>query len=255
MSFNGVSFSIAAHAAWAPGVETGAAWLEWAQGERAIAGSSEPALKAMSPMLRRRSSLLGKMALEVAYQCLGQRTDVPTVFCSRHGEATRSVAMLTDLAQVVPLSPTAFGMSVHNAAGGMFSIARADRASNIALAAGDSGVEHAVIEASGLLADGAPAVLLVVYDCPIPEMFSAFQDGNQPAHAWAWLMEPATIDASARSGAVVSLAWSTAADPESDDHAITGLPGSLQVLRFHLREDSQLQRRDRQRNWLWTRNA
>src|SRR5437899_6376790 len=253
MSFSGVSFSIAAHAAWAPGVETREAWLEWAQDSRAIAGGGEPALKAMPPMLRRRSGLLGKMALEVAYQCLGQRSEVPTLFCSRHGEATRSVAMLTDLAQQVPLSPTAFGMSVHNAAGGLFSIARADRASNIALAAGDSGVEHAVIEACGLLADGAPAVLLVVYDCPIPAMFSAFQDCGQPAHAWAWLMESAAADAAGNAG-VMSLAWSAAGSSAPDD-AMTGLPGSLQVLRFQLREDRQLQRRDRQRNWLWTRDA
>ena len=254
MSFSGVSFSIAAHAAWAPGVETRAAWLEWAQGGRAIGGSSEPALKSMPPMLRRRSGLLGKMALEVAYQCVGEHSDVPTVFCSRHGEASRSVAMLTDLAQQAPLSPTAFGMSVHNAAGGLFSIARTDRANNIALAAGDSGVEHAVIEACGLLADGVPAVLLVVYDCPIPAMFSAFQDCDQPAHAWAWLMESAAADATGNAGNVMSLAWSTAGSSEPDG-AMTGLPGSLQVLRFQLREDRQLQRRDRQRNWLWTRNA
>ena len=35
-------------------------------------------------MLRRRAGFLGKMALEVAYQCLGQRIDVPTVFSSWH---------------------------------------------------------------------------------------------------------------------------------------------------------------------------
>ena len=123
-------------------------------------------------MLRRRAGFLGKMALEVAYQCLGQRIDVPTVFSSRHGEASRSVDLLLDLAKGVPLSPTSFGLSVHNATGGLFSIARTDHANSIALAAGQSTVEHAVIEACGLLAEGEPAVLLVAYDCPLPTSVS-----------------------------------------------------------------------------------
>ena len=62
MSFSGVSFSIAAHAAWAPGVETREAWLEWAQDSRAIAGGGEPALKAMPPGHLNWSELFGRTA-------------------------------------------------------------------------------------------------------------------------------------------------------------------------------------------------
>jgi hypothetical protein len=61
-----------------------------------------------------------------------------------------------------------FGLAVHNASAGLFSIARADRANHIALAAGPATIEHAVIEACGLLADGAPMVLLVACDAPLP---------------------------------------------------------------------------------------
>ena len=81
---------------------------------------------------------------------------MPTVFCSRHGEVSRSVDLLMDLAKAEPLSPTSFGLSVHNATAGLFSIARSDHTNSIALAAGQSSVEHAVIEACGLLADGEP---------------------------------------------------------------------------------------------------
>ena len=116
----GIRFSIAARAAWAPGVETAEAWLEWSSGHRPIEGDREPAVRAMAPMLRRRAGFLDKMALEVAYRCLGDRCDVPTVFSSRHGETSRSVDLLTDLAKGLPLSPTTFGLSVHNAAGGLF---------------------------------------------------------------------------------------------------------------------------------------
>ena len=246
MTVSGVRFSIAADAAWAPGLETKDAWLAWAHGDSVIAGSDEPALRAMAPMLRRRAGFLGRMALEVAYQCLGSSIDVPTVFSSRHGEAGRSVNLLLDLARGLPLSPTSFGLSVHNATGGLFSIARGDHASNSALAAGASGTEHGVIEACGLLAEGEPRVLLVVYDCPLPALYGEFQDCREQPYAWAWLMQ-------SPADAVVSLTWSGSATDASPSKE--RLPAGLEILRFHLREDLALERICDRRRWLWTRHV
>lgn len=243
---SGIQFSIAAWAAWAPGVETPEAWLEWSLGGRQIAGDSEPALGAMAPMLRRRAGVLDRMALEVAYRCLGDRRDVPGIFCSRHGEAARSVDLLTDLAKGLPLSPTGFGLSVHNAAGGLFSIARQDRAASSALAAGASSVEHAVIEACGLLADGAPEVLLVVYDRPLPKIYASFDDRHAQPHAWAWLMQAPAND-------VVALSWS--APPPAPTEVVAELSPGLEILRFYLRQDRRLQRHCQRHNWLWTRDV
>ena len=243
MSFRGVSFSVASCAAWAPGVDTNEAWLAWANGDRGIQSGVEPQIQAMQPMLRRRAGFLGKMALEVAYQCLGEQIDVPTVFCSRHGDAARSVELLLDLARAVPLSPTSFGLSVHNAIGGLFSIARSDHAGHTAVAAGRSSIEHAVIEACGLLAAGEPEVLLVVYDCPLPPVYSVFQDCHEQPFAWAWLMQPPT-------GEVVTLAWSDAT--ENNSSSAERLPGGLEILRFHLRKDPALERICDGRRWLWT---
>jgi hypothetical protein len=246
MNFTGVSFSIASNAAWAPGMETQDAWLAWAAGESAIAGSAEPPVTAMAPMLRRRAGFLGKMALQVAYACLGNRTGVPMIFCSRYGEVARSVELLTDLAQGATLSPTSFGLSVHNATCGLFTIARSDQCNASALAAGHSTIEHAVIEACGLLADGEPAVLLVAYDTALPSLYSDFQDRNEQSHAWAWLIQPPSDD-------VVSLRWSAAdcSDAAPDDL----LPAGLEILRFHLRNDPELIRLCDNRQWQWSRNA
>jgi Beta-ketoacyl synthase, N-terminal domain len=246
MSFSGVSFSIASCTAWAPGMETKEAWIAWAKANHVIAGDIAAPVQAMPPMLRRRAGFLGKMALEVAYQCMGQRIDVPTVFSSRHGEASRSVDLLLDLAKGVPLSPTSFGLSVHNATGGLFSIARNDHASNIALAAGKSSVEHAVIEACGLLAEGEPAVLLVAYDCPLPTPYSAFQDCDEQPFAWAWLMRPPADE-------VVSLTWSDAL--QHSPPSFERLPAGLEVLRFYLRKDPALERICNTRRWLWSRHV
>jgi len=242
----GMRFSIAAFTAWAPGVETAEAWLEWSSGHRPIDGEREPAVRAMAPMLRRRAGFLDRMALEVAYRCLGDRRDVPTVFSSRHGDTSRSVELLTDLAKGLPLSPTTFGLSVHNATGGLFSIARGDHAGSSALAAGLSSVEHAVVEACGLLADGAAEVLLVVYDRPLPALYAAYQDCHEQPFAWAWLMQPPAGD-------VVSLSWSKAEEPESA--SAERWSAGLEILRFYLRRDRSLERVCQRRRWLWSRHA
>jgi len=246
MSLKSVNFSIGSYAAWAPGIETQEAWQAWAQSSFVISGDAEPAVRAMPAMLRRRAGFLGKMALEVAYQCLGERTAVPTIFCSRHGEVSRSVEMLADLANGVPLSPTSFGLSVHNATGGLFSIARKDQASNIALAAGKSSIEHAVIEACGLLADGEPEVLLVVYDCPLPAIYSDFAGEEEQPHAWAWLMQ-------APSENMISLSWSASSGELTSD--AERMPAGLEILRFQLRQDRELCRICDGRQWKWAHHA
>jgi hypothetical protein len=250
MNSGEVRFSIASEAAWAPGVETPDAWVKWADDSIAISGGTEPAVKAMAPMLRRRAGALGKMALEVAYQCLGERVAVPMVFCSRHGEVSRSVELLTDLAQGAPLSPTAFGLSVHNASAGLFTIARGDRTNNMALAGGHSTVEHAVIEACGLLADGEAQVLLVTYDNVLPALYSDFHDCDEQPHAWAWLLQASDAPGA---GPAVSLAW--AAADRSEVAANKRLSGGLEILRFHLRKESQLNRVCDGRQWRWSRHA
>jgi len=62
-----------------------------------------------------------------------------------------------------PLSThTAFSLSVHNAPAGLWSIARGDCSEISAFAAEVDALEHGVMEACGLLDEGANAVLLVV---------------------------------------------------------------------------------------------
>lgn len=243
MRTHGVSFSIARHAEWAPGLTTAEAWAQWAQAPSTIHAGEEPGVKAMPAMLRRRAGFLGKMALEVAYQCLDGRGDIPTVFCSRHGEVARALELLTDLARGEPLSPTAFSMSVHNAIAGLLTIARGDRANHIALSSGAATIEHAVIEACGLLADGAPTVLLVACDSALPELFTPFEDCEEQPHAWAWLMTAPAADA-------IALSWAA-----SGEKASTGMPAGLEVASFHLSGARRMERCDGRLRWFWSRDA
>lgn len=242
----GLKFSIAAHSAWAPGITTPQEWDNWTQAPFRIGEGADPALRAMPAMLRRRAGFLGKMALEVAYDCLGERTGVPTVFCSRHGEVARAVDLLGELARGEALSPTAFGLAVHNASAGLFTIARAERANHIALAAGQSTIEHGVIEACGLLADGAPMVLLVAYDCPLPAPLERFQDCDEQPYAWAWLMTAPADD-------VISLSLEAA--PSAAQPGPDALPAGLEVLRFARSGAASYRRTSGAQHWSWSRDA
>lgn len=243
MSESELVFSIARHAAWAPGLTTPERWADWAREPWTIEPGEEPKVAAMPAMLRRRAGLLGRMALEVAYECLDGEKDVPTVFCSRHGEVARAVDLLGDLARGEPLSPTAFGLAVHNASAGLFSIARADRANHVALAAGSTTIEHAVIEACGQLAEGAPKVLLVACDTTLPDPLRAFEDCEEQPWAFAWTMVPAGLDA-------IRLSW------RAQDAGIAArMPGGLEVLRFQHGAESALVRDAGGKRWTWSRHA
>jgi len=242
-----VQFSVLSHAAWAPGLDTAAAWQEWAvePSPAVIQGSQEAPVKDMAPMLRRRAGFLGKMALEVAYRCLDDRKNIPTVFCSRHGDVARALALLNNVVDGEPMSPTNFGLAVHNANAGLFSIARQDQASHIALAAGSNTVEHGVIEACSLLADGAEMVLLVVYDNALPPVYQPYQDCQEQAHAWAWLM-------AAPSGPAITLRWSKGGQQTP---APGSLPASLQVWKFFVNQSQNLDYVAQQRQWCWSRHG
>ena len=206
-----------------------------------------PALREMPALLRRHAGALGRLACDVAYRALAGAVDVPLVFCSRHGEVARSVELLTQLAHDAPVSPTTFGLSVHSATPGLFSIARRDRANIIGLAAGEASAAHGVIEACGLLADGADQVLLVVADAVMPEVYRAFDDVQPVPYAWAWLLAPADTHA-------LSLAWDMAPAVVTQGAPLR-LPAALEVLRFLLRGDVELVHQAGSHRWRWTRHG
>jgi hypothetical protein len=185
------------------------------------------------------------MVCDVAYRALDGATGIPMVLCSRYGEVGRSVDLLSALALGAELSPTSFGLSVHNAVGGLFSMARHDTANCIALAGGDESAEYGVIETCGLLSEGAERVLLLVGDCPLPAIYEPFADVEPVAFAWGCLVEPPGNDA-------ISLAWSAESTPVRD-----GLhpPAALAALRFLLSESREQIHDTADRRWRWSRGG
>ncbi|WP_454766317.1 beta-ketoacyl synthase chain length factor [Cupriavidus campinensis] len=246
-----IEFGIRAWAACAPALQSREAWQAWSQAPWLPEGSDLPTLAAMAPMLRRRVNAIGRAALHPAYD-IAPDTAAATVFASRHGDTRRAFEMLSALAAGEPLSPTAFGLSVHNAIGAMFTIDRGDASNLLAVAAGRDTVETAVVEACGLLADGADEVLLVCYDAPLPEAYAEFADEPGCLFGWAWRIgKPRAGEPVWRLDVVRPLAG----DQGDPDTAHPVLPHALDVLRFMLAGEAVLTHRGERAIWRWQRRG
>ncbi|UYG06893.1 beta-ketoacyl synthase chain length factor [Halomonas sp. M4R1S46] len=150
-------------------------WRAWWPGqarpdEPRLSGEAHPAGKAVPAMLRRRLNLPGR-AVSDMLDALDPEASRVLVHASRHGDGERTLQMLEALTDGQPVSPTRFGLSVHNAILGVHSIASGNRRPQQALAA--SGAELAALfsEARGYLAAGERSVVVVFSDVPVPERF------------------------------------------------------------------------------------
>jgi hypothetical protein len=246
-----IEFSVVDWSAWAPGLATKSDWQQWASSPYLPSGDDTPALPEVPPMQRRRIERLGRMAIQAACWCeqpddVGQ---VPLVFASRHGDVARSMELLDTLRQDAPLSPTAFGLSVHNAVAALYSIARGQRGNYVALAGGQGTVEAACVEAFGLLADGAEEVRVIAYESPLPPVYAGFADEPDPYFAWCWRL--ARTD---RPGARLSLAWGSEPAPAGLPTP-PALPHSLDLLRFLIAGDERLDVQADGQAWRWLRHG
>ena len=185
MSVN-LEFTIRRWSAWAPGLSCASQWLTWARKPRTPEGDDPPPLTAMPPLLRRRMSRLGRLAMQSCWDSEQDQISTPIVFASRYGDLSRALALIEDLAREGAVSPTGFSLSVHNAIGAMYSIARGDRSNAICVAAGRATAAAGLIEAVGLLCDGAVEVTVVCYDEALPAVYAEFRDEPPCIWAWAW---------------------------------------------------------------------
>jgi hypothetical protein len=243
-----MGFTVQRWAAWAPGLADRAAWETWFAKPRPLPAEGTPALSEMPAMMRRRVDRLGRIALQASYQAHAEAPDAPVLFASRYGDLGRSLELLTQLARSEPLSPTSFSLSVHNAIGALYSIARGDTSSYSAIAAGEETVEAAFTEACGLLADGVPRVLVVVYDEPLPAPWEHFSESVVFPHAWACLLGADTGEGAIRLGCHAGA--SDAAPAEAD-----GLSVDLRALRFLVSGTRQWEHPVGARRWRWERHA
>jgi hypothetical protein len=258
-------FIILEWSAYADGLTRHDDWLRWAKGFPQLPRplvESVPPLTEMPAMMRRRVDRLGRLACQVAYWCQAP-AGVPMVFASRYGDATRSLALLGDLVQGQPLSPTGFGLSVHNAVSALYSIAQGHTDNTVVVAGGRASVAAALTEAAALLADGAPEVLVVYYEAPLPGSYAGFEDEPACEYAWAWRVARPGASAQDASPALTLELCEAEADGIADADT-AGWPAGLAVLRHLLQSISPqeaaapapLLRHDRVgTRWRWSAHA
>jgi hypothetical protein len=214
-------------------------------------GVAEVDLAHVAPMSRRRLGLLAKMAVSVADAVLpaGEGIDVPMVWASRYGDAEKMMALLRSQAQQEPLSPTAFGLSVHNGVGAQYSILRGVRANAVCVASSHCAPESGVVEAVGLLQEEGREVMLICYDQPLTNEYAAFHDEPMVDFAWALLLEPL------RAGCEGFALQALDAGPDFERDGISALlPHGLDVLHFLLpTQRKNLVRSHASGHWLWER--
>lgn len=232
-------------------------WLAWACDKHAGApeASYKPDLPWVNAMLRRRLSPMGRAALWSAGQLLDEQrfSPVATVFASRHGEVGRTVKLLRELAVQAPLSPASFSLSVHNAIGGIHSIANKVSSPVTAISAGPDTVCAALLEAYTQLASNPTAgeeVLCVFYDDPLPAPLNEFDRECSDVQALAFRVSLAD----AATG--TALEFSLTEAPETPEQPLAEASSHAdRFLRFLLRDDvATLELTADRRLWRWRKS-
>jgi hypothetical protein len=204
----------------------------------------------MPPLIRRRLSGVGRLAAEAAYNCAAtvDTADVPVVLASRYGDAARSLELITGFSQEGAVSPTDFALSVHNAIGAVYSIARRDASNYISVAGGAASATAAILEAVALLGSGASEVLIVCYDAELPVPYDVFLDEPAASYAWVWRVakpNPAYPSFQLRSFPSELLS----------QEPLPVLPFGLDVMRFVLSSDVEWRRECDGIVWALTRHG
>jgi hypothetical protein len=188
-----LKFTVKQCVAWGGGLTTEQDWAAYAKGEKSLIHCDEvPALKQMPAMQRRRLSPFAKLtlhcALAAAENCL---VTVPSVFASRHGDLAKTSKLISDVAAKDVLSPTHFGLSVHNAVGGLFSIYTGNKAPLTAISAGEDTFFTAIFDAlAKLYANDYKQILVVYTDTVVPDIYQQYVAQDEVSIACALLLEP-----------------------------------------------------------------
>ncbi len=247
------AFAVRAWAALAPGLHGQEQWRQWAETPFQPSGSTAVELPQVPALARRRLGHLAKMAVSVADAVLQDALGAykPVVWASRYGDAQKALTLLKTQAAGEPMSPTAFGLSVHNGIGAQHSILRGMRANAVCVASSQCAPESGVVEALGMLNDGASEVLLVCYDEPLPIDYAGFHDEPVAEYAWAVLLAPLN---SGDSGFVLQATENARQHDNGVDRASAALSHGLDVLHFLLQpRRPRLVRPHAAGQWMWER--
>ena len=232
--------------AWSPGLEDAGAWSSWCAAPTELAAEGRPDAGFLPAMLRRRCGSLARIMLTTAFDCCekAELAEVSTVFASRHGNINESINLLDRLAERLPLSPTAFSHTVHNAQAGLFSIAAENRRASSSIAAQQDSFASGYLEALTLLErDPDRPVLVVVGDVPLAPTFAPLVEEPAGSYGLGLLL--------ARNGEGTELAFGQ--KTKNGEPKTARWPDAIEFLRWYLSGESSLTLGNERRLWKWER--
>lgn len=236
-------FDISKCVAWASGLESEQDWRLWQQGEKTLAEElTLPKLTAIPAMQRRRLSPFAKVALHCALEASGEhQTNIPCVFSSRHGDLHRTTKLIENIALSQDLSPTQFGLSVHNAAAGLFSIFTGNRAPLSAISGGQSSFMQGLLDCVAKLeANNLSKILYVFCDLSVPECYRPYVVDDTSIGIGLLIESPDPDDAKN----TYSIAY------DSEKNLVNSDCQALDFMGFILSNESQLLAKINQQTWL-----
>ncbi|MBU2871612.1 beta-ketoacyl synthase chain length factor [Colwellia sp. E2M01] len=176
-----MEFHIEKLSAWCGNLHTSQQWQQWALGEITYQDEDElPALKQIPAMQRRRLSRFAKLTMQCVLDVtteasIDESNHIPCVFSSRHGDLHKTSKLIEDVAQKQDLSPTHFGLSVHNAVAGLYSIFSKNKQPMTATSAGEDTFLMALVDGYAKLESQKLDRILVVYtDEIVPEKYTPY---------------------------------------------------------------------------------
>ena len=239
------SFKFAAWRASCPYFSDSEQWRRWAaDGQIDTAAAHQPGLAFLPAMQRRRLSPSARLMFDAAWPLAEAFPNCSLVFASHDGEINRSFELWLSLLREQTVSPASFGLSVHNALAGQWSMLRQDMSENTALAADEDSLESALAEAYALLQEGADKVWVVLADEPLHREYAVAAERAPFAHALAMVLE-------AGDDYRISL---LKPDAEKENPPRSPYWGALEWIRFMLSDRHQWERCGSKRRWLWQKN-
>lgn len=186
-----MKFGIEKCVAWYGNIRTTEDWQLWAKGDLNYLPEEDlPPLKQIPAMQRRRLSPFAKLSLHCILESLGDNaSNIPCVFSSRHGDLHKTAKLIEDVATKSDLSPTHFGLSVHNAVAGLYSIFANNKQPMTAISAGEDSLMMAIVDAYAKLESQHLDKILVVYtDQIVPEQYSQYVSNEEQTLSVAFIL-------------------------------------------------------------------
>jgi hypothetical protein len=208
----------------APGLNTDEQWHTWAENPTFANGEVTVPKLDFIPMMQRRR--LSKFARLCSYT-LHHLTEVNTlqmVFTSRFGDLVKTDALIENVVDNQPLSPAQFGLSVHNAAAGQYSIFTNNKCPSTTICADVDSFHMGMVEAVARLEQSNDdELVLVCTEAIAPQRYAPFIAEQQIDHSVAILL-------SKIQGRELTLTLNTVDLPQTQN---SPLPQALQFMAWY----------------------